>query len=135
MYILFFAEIFTELLKTNLTPATIKLLVLLTKKNHKLISAFKQYTRNNEVILKKKSLIFSILSHNLNYEWGDDYLKKLYQFYKKEIILFTTDVKTGDEFSWIKDNIDAVTYLIDNQFGQCKIYALKNHNYWNILII
>lgn len=114
-----------------MTPTSIKLLVLLAKGNHKLITAFKSYTSNNEDIFEQKSLIFSILSNNLVYKWDNEYLEKLHLLYKRDIISFTTDMKI-DEFFWLRENIDAVAYLIDKQFGKLKKLSFENLYHSNI---
>ncbi|XP_011500624.1 PREDICTED: nucleolar pre-ribosomal-associated protein 1 [Ceratosolen solmsi marchali] len=108
---------FTAIIKTGITSKTIKILNLLTERNSKLIPTFINYANDNEDIISHKSLIFSILSSNLNYKWDKEFLKKICNIYNMDILNFLTGLKSND-YSWIMENVDAVSYLIDNSFEQ-----------------
>lgn len=108
---------FMELLKTDITPGSAEIIHLIIKRNPKFITSFMKYTKNSDDIFQQKSFIFSILSHNLNYQWSAEFLNKLYEHYKPDIIFFLTEMKT-DQFSWLIENTDAAALLIDNTFGK-----------------
>lgn len=114
---MYFTEIFIALLKTKLTLTTVKIINLLVERNPQNIASFIKYANSNEEILQEKSLVLSILSSGLRNKWNQEFLSKLYKCYKTDIVLFLTERKV-DEFPWLRENVSAVAYLIENIFSE-----------------
>ena len=113
----FFIEIFGTLIKSEITLETVKMINLFTTRNPKFITTLIKCVNDNEEILQQNTLVFSILSSNLKHKWDQEFLEKIYKLYKKDIFQFLTKPKS-DDFSWIRENIDAIVLLIEKTFGR-----------------
>ena len=79
-----------------------------------------KFTKKDETIMKKSGMIFQLLGSNLTYKWDKEFLLKLYELHKKEIIAYLTE--PAGKHSWIQENVKAVIYLIEANFGKRILY-------------
>ncbi|XP_014204938.1 nucleolar pre-ribosomal-associated protein 1 [Copidosoma floridanum] len=114
-------KLFTRLLETNLTPSLEKIINLLCERNDKFIAAFIKHTDSSKRMLQKKSLIFSILSSNSKYQWNREFINKIYESHKSDIVQYLTEPQV-DKAPWIHENVQAVVFLIESFFDSesCK---------------
>ncbi|XP_076378630.1 nucleolar pre-ribosomal-associated protein 1 [Megalopta genalis] len=107
------ADIFSSLLSTKCKDTTIKLLSFLISKNIKFMSIFAEYMLNSEKI-KENFIVFPIIANNLNLKWNQEFLQKLKIHYETEITSYICNPKVAQ--IWIEENVNAVSYLIENAF-------------------
>lgn len=111
--------IFTQLLKSSKDAIVVKILTLLVERNQKLVHAFIKFINASKKAYSQQDLIFSIISSNLKYKWDQSILDELYKLYKHDIVNFVTEPSMG-KYIWIEENVDAIEYLIDKNFGMQK---------------
>ncbi|CAD1472827.1 unnamed protein product, partial [Heterotrigona itama] len=107
------ADIFSSLLSTKITDATVNLISFLIRRNVKFIPIFIEYIKNSKN-MEKGNIVLPIVASNLNFKWNQDFLRSLKKHYKVEIVSYLCDPKNAK--SWIERNDIAICYLIKTTF-------------------
>ncbi|XP_011143515.1 uncharacterized protein LOC105185594 isoform X1 [Harpegnathos saltator] len=107
---------FMCLLAKGITTSTVQLITTLIARNTKLIPPLVEYflKTDDPERIKQRDIVFPILGSNLQYKWNNNFLHSLYECYGDDIVAYLTDPQ--NPVCWIKENVEAVVYLIENTF-------------------
>lgn len=104
-------NLFLSLIKGKSSPSAIELASFLISRNVKFISVYMKYALQNTNTLKDREAVFSILSSMRDESIRSEFLQKLYDLYKDEILGWFSDPETVH--SCIKKNVKAAVRLIE----------------------
>lgn len=104
-------------LKSEITPATEKILQLLVERNPKFVNLLIKHASNSDDVLNKKSLIFGMILHDSKHKHDEKFLQKVFEFYKTNITKYLL-AEDDQESSWVEGHVNAVSSLIQKYFGK-----------------
>lgn len=105
-----FAETFGSFFKHSISSSLMKLVSFLISKNLDLTSEFVKIANANPGVLKQSKVVFAIISNNMNRNWENKLMLKLYDMYQPRITKYL--IQPQKNVHWIPENKEPVIKLI-----------------------
>lgn len=123
----FVSDFFTSLIKGETSPIRVELASFLMSRNTKFIPTYIKYVLQNEKSLKNREAVFKILASMPEDDIQPQFLTKLGELYKDEILGWFKDPETVELY--VKKNVKAALRLIETVIGGFRRHSknLKVH--------